>query len=122
MEKAMKKYGVTADKITLSQDPDVLDTWFSSGILPLSSLGWPNTDCKDFKAFYPTDLLETGTDILFFWVARMVMMSLTLNDTLPFNTVFLHNLVKDAQGQKMSKSKGNVIDPWKLLVAAQSIL
>eukprot|EP01022_Parablepharisma_sp_SALTPOND_P000803 TRINITY_DN105074_c1_g1_i1.p1 TRINITY_DN105074_c1_g1~~TRINITY_DN105074_c1_g1_i1.p1 ORF type:complete len:1027 (+),score=129.76 TRINITY_DN105074_c1_g1_i1:1225-4305(+) len=114
-EVAMKKYGVTADKITLSQDPDVLDTWFSSGILPLSSLGWPNTENKDFKAFFPTDLLETGTDILFFWVARMVMMSLTLHDKLPFNTVFLHNLVKDAQGQKMSKSKGNVIDPLEII-------
>ena len=115
MEKAMKKYNVTADKITLSQDPDVLDTWFSSGILPLSSLGWPNVDNKDFKAFFPTDLLETGTDILFFWVARMVMMSLTLNDRLPFSTIFLHNLVKDAQGQKMSKSKGNVIDPLEII-------
>ncbi len=115
MAKAMKKYGVTEDKIKLDQDPDVLDTWFSSGILPLSTLGWPNTDSNDFRAFYPTDVLETGTDILFFWVARMVMMSLMLNDTLPFHTVFLHNLVKDAQGQKMSKSKGNVIDPLEII-------
>jgi len=115
MEKACKKYNVTPDKVTLAQDPDVLDTWFSSGILPLTSLGWPNTENKDFKAFFPTDLLETGTDILFFWVARMVMMSLTLYDKLPFNTVFLHNLVKDAQGQKMSKSKGNVIDPLEII-------
>jgi len=114
-KKAMEKYKVSEDKIVLEQDSDVLDTWFSSGILPLSSLGWPNTDNKDFKAFYPTQLLETGTDILFFWVARMVMMSLTLHDTLPFTEIFLHNLVKDAQGRKMSKSKGNVIDPLEII-------
>jgi valyl-tRNA synthetase len=112
---ACKKFGVTADKVSLSQDPDVLDTWFSSGILPLTSLGWPKTDCKDFQAFFPTQILETGTDILFFWVARMVMMSLTLHDKLPFTQIFLHNLVKDAQGQKMSKSKGNVIDPLEII-------
>lgn len=115
MQVAMKKYGETADKIKLIQDPDVLDTWFSSGLLPLTSLGWPNIESKDFQAFFPTQLLETGTDILFFWVARMVMMSLTLHDKLPFTTVFLHNLVKDAQGQKMSKSKGNVIDPLEII-------
>jgi valyl-tRNA synthetase len=115
MELAKKKYGVTEDKITLAQDPDVLDTWFSSGILPLTSLGWPNVEDPDLKAFFPTTLLETGTDILFFWVARMVMMTLTLSDKLPFSTVFLHNLVKDAQGQKMSKSKGNVIDPLEII-------
>jgi valyl-tRNA synthetase len=114
-KKAMEKYKVSEDKIILEQDFDVLDTWFSSGILPLSPLGWPNTDNKDFKAFYPTQLLETGSDILFFWVARMVMMSLTLHDSLPFTEVFLHNLVKDAQGKKMSKSKGNVIDPLEII-------
>eukprot|EP00826_Nyctotherus_ovalis_P038657 TRINITY_DN3635_c0_g1_i10.p1 TRINITY_DN3635_c0_g1~~TRINITY_DN3635_c0_g1_i10.p1 ORF type:complete len:978 (+),score=313.38 TRINITY_DN3635_c0_g1_i10:214-3147(+) len=115
MEKAKEKYKVAADQISLAQDSDVLDTWFSSGILPLSSLGWPDTGSNDFKAFFPTQLLETGTDILFFWVARMVMMSLTLNDSLPFTEVFLHNLVKDAQGKKMSKSKGNVIDPLEII-------
>ena len=118
MEKAIRKYNVSEDKIKLDQDPDVLDTWFSSGILPLSALGWPDTKCKDFKAFFPIQLLETGSDILFFWVARMVMMTLTLHDTLPFKTIYLHNIVKDAQGKKMSKSKGNVIDPMEIINGA----
>ena len=93
----------------------MLDTWFSSGIFPMSTMGWPNLENDDYKAFFPGDLLETGHDILFFWVARMVMMSLELTDQLPFTTVFLHPMVKDENGAKMSKSKGNVIDPLEVL-------
>jgi len=78
-------------------------------------MGWPNEDTLDMKAFFPGDLLETGHDILFFWVARMVMMSLELTDKLPFKTVFLHTMVKDEEGAKMSKSKGNVIDPLEVM-------
>jgi valyl-tRNA synthetase len=99
----------------LKQDEDVLDTWFSSGLFPFSTFGWPNTDCPDFKAFYPNTLLETGHDILFFWVARMVMMGLQLTDSLPFNTVYLHAMVRDKYGRKMSKSLGNVIDPMEVI-------
>jgi len=93
----------------------VLDTWFSSGLFPFSTMGWPNCNTEDMKAFFPGDLLETGHDILFFWVARMVMMSLELTDKLPFKTVFLHPMVKDENGAKMSKSKGNVIDPLEVM-------
>lgn len=93
----------------------MLDTWFSSGIFPMSTMGWPNVEHPDYKAFFPGHLLETGHDILFFWVARMVMMSLELTDQLPFKTVFLHPMVKDENGSKMSKSKGNVIDPLEVL-------
>jgi len=100
--------------VTLIQDEDVLDTWFSSGLFPFATLGWPDQS-DDLKAFYPGDLLETGHDIIFFWVARMVMMSLCLNDKLPFKTVFLHALVKDKEGKKMSKSMGNVIDPLEVV-------
>jgi valyl-tRNA synthetase len=93
----------------------VLDTWFSSGIFPFSALGWPNEENPDFKAFFPGHLLETGGDILFFWVARMVMMSLCLTDKLPFTHIFLHPMVRDEKGGKMSKSKGNVIDPLEVM-------
>ena len=93
----------------------MLDTWFSSGILPLTTLGWPNIEHLDFKAFFPTPLLETGSDILFFWVARMVMMTLALHDSLPFKEIFLHNLVKDAQGKKISKSKSTKTIPAVLI-------
>lgn len=103
--------GVPPEKIKLDQDPDVLDTWFSSGLFPFSSFGWPDEQSQDFKAFYPTSLLETGHDILFFWVARMVMMGLTLTGKLPFNQILLHAMVRDAHGRKMSKSLGNVVDP-----------
>jgi len=102
--------GRPAAELELSQDEDVLDTWFSSGLFPFSTMGWPE-DTSDLRNFYPGALLETGYDILFFWVARMVMFSLELNDTLPFRDVFLHTIVRDKYGQKMSKSKGNVIDP-----------
>ncbi len=114
LKKASAMLGVATTEITLEQDEDVLDTWFSSGLFPFSVFGWPNkTD--DFKAFYPTSLLETGLDILFFWVARMVMMGLHLTDTLPFTTVYLHAMVRDKYGRKMSKSLGNVIDPLEVI-------
>jgi len=111
-EKAKKKLGVKSVK--LERDEDVLDTWFSSGLFPFSVFNWP--DCgDDFDAFFPTSLLETGHDILFFWVARMVMMSLGLTGKLPFHTVYLHAMVRDAHGKKMSKSSGNVIDPIEVI-------
>ncbi|CDJ33209.1 valyl-tRNA synthetase, putative [Eimeria mitis] len=92
------------NKVVVVQDEDVLDTWFSSGLFPFSVFGWPE-ETDELKAFFPTTLLETGHDILFFWVARMVMLSLLLLDKLPFRSVFLHPMVRDSQGQKMSKSK-----------------
>lgn len=114
-ENAAKKFNVPLDQIKLHQDEDVLDTWFSSGLFPFSTMGWPNCETDDMKAFFPGQLLETGHDIIFFWVARMVMMSLELTDKLPFKTVFLHPMVKDENGAKMSKSKGNVIDPLEVM-------
>jgi valyl-tRNA synthetase len=110
LAKAAASRGIDASRITLEQDPDVLDTWFSSGLFPFSVFGWPE-QTEDLKRFYPTALLETGKDILFFWVARMVMMGQTLTGQLPFKEVLLHTIVRDAHGEKMSKSKGNVIDP-----------
>jgi len=112
---AAEKHGVSADQVSLEQDEDVLDTWFSSGLFPFSTMGWPKVEANDMKAFFPGDLLETGSDILFFWVARMVMMSLELTDKLPFKTVYLHPMVRDEEGGKMSKSKGNVIDPIEII-------
>mmetsp|Transcript_44623 Transcript_44623/g.128033 ORF Transcript_44623/g.128033 Transcript_44623/m.128033 type:complete len:1114 (+) Transcript_44623:25-3366(+) len=97
--------------VELEQDPDVLDTWFSSGLWPFATVGWPDESGADFKAFYPATILETGYDILFFWVARMVMMGLALTDKAPFKEIYLHGLVRDDKGQKMSKTKGNVVDP-----------
>ena len=94
----------------IRQDEDVLDTWFSSGLWPFSTLGWPE-ETKDLQYFYPTSVMETGYDILFFWVARMIMLGLEFTDNAPFHTVYLHGLIRDEHGQKMSKTKANVIDP-----------
>lgn len=96
------------------QDPDVLDTWFSSGLWPLATMGWPS-ETQELKTFYPTSVLVTGWDILFFWVARMIMLGLACKGEVPFRTVYLHALVADEKGQKMSKSKGNSIDPLETI-------
>ncbi|MBI4762183.1 MAG: valine--tRNA ligase [Chloroflexota bacterium] len=98
----------------IHQDEDVLDTWFSSGLWPFSTLGWPE-ETPDYKYFYPTSYMETGYDILFFWVARMIMSGLEFTGQIPFHTVYLHGLVRDEHGQKMSKTKGNVIDPLTVM-------
>lgn len=112
--KAAKKFNVSEDVIILKQDEDVLDTWFSSGLFPFSVFGWPDNEAE-LNAFYPTTLLETGHDILFFWVARMVFFGQKLTGKLPFKEVFLHPMVRDAHGRKMSKSLGNVIDPMDVI-------
>ncbi|KAI9359333.1 tRNA synthetases class I-domain-containing protein [Zopfochytrium polystomum] len=114
-EKAYARFPkISREKITLEQDPDVLDTWFSSGLWPFSILGWPKKTL-DLDRFYPNALLETGHDILFFWVARMVMMGIKLTGQVPFKQVFCHAMVRDAHGRKMSKSLGNVIDPLDVI-------
>eukprot|EP00388_Colpodella_angusta_P027438 GDKK01009426.1.p1 GENE.GDKK01009426.1~~GDKK01009426.1.p1 ORF type:complete len:1042 (-),score=389.21 GDKK01009426.1:184-3285(-) len=112
IENAKKKTG--AADVKLARDEDVLDTWFSSGLFPFATMGWPNKTA-DMEAFFPNSILETGHDILFFWVARMVMMSLELMDCLPFKTVYLHAMVRDKSGRKMSKSLGNVVDPLEII-------
>ncbi|MBW7055934.1 valine--tRNA ligase [Paracoccus bogoriensis] len=99
---------------TLTRDPDVLDTWFSSGLWPIGTLGWPEPT-EELKKYFPTDVLVTGFDIIFFWVARMMMMQLEVVGDVPFKTVYVHGLVRDEKGAKMSKSKGNVIDPLTLV-------
>ena len=108
---ATAKYG--AD-IRLRRDEDVLDTWFSSALWPFSTLGWPEAT-RELQHYYPTDVLVTGFDIIFFWVARMMMMGLHFMHDVPFHTVYIHALVRDGQGQKMSKSRGNIIDPLELI-------
>ena len=110
---AKKQYG---KGVALTRDEDVLDTWFSSALWPFSTLGWPD-DTPEVKRYYPTDVLVTGFDIIFFWVARMMMMGLHVMEEVPFRDVYIHALVRDEKGQKMSKSKGNVIDPLELIDA-----
>ena len=100
--------------VALERDPDVLDTWFSSALWPFSTLGWPDETAALAK-YYPTNVLVTGWDILFFWVARMMMMGMYFMKDVPFRTVYLHGLVTDEKGQKMSKSKGNAMDPLELV-------
>lgn len=111
-EAAIAQFG--AD-VQLEQDPDVLDTWFSSGLWPFSTLGWPDTSAEDFQRYYPTTTLVTGFDIIFFWVARMTLMAGHFTGTMPFETVYVHGLVRDENNKKMSKSSNNGIDPLLLI-------
>ncbi|MEZ5724131.1 MAG: valine--tRNA ligase [Paracoccaceae bacterium] len=114
----LAEYNLTQDPTKLVypvwRDPDVLDTWFSSGLWPIGTLGWPE-DTPEMRKYFPTDVLVTGFDIIFFWVARMMMMQLEVVGDIPFHTVYVHGLVRDEKGAKMSKSKGNVIDPLVLI-------
>ncbi|WP_313137243.1 valine--tRNA ligase [Paracoccus jeotgali] len=116
----LAEYNLTQDPTRLVypvwRDPDVLDTWFSSGLWPIGTLGWPE-DTPEMRKYFPTDVLVTGFDIIFFWVARMMMMQLEVVGDVPFHTVYVHGLVRDEKGAKMSKSKGNVIDPLDLIDA-----
>ena len=112
LKNAQEKFGC---QIKIVRDKDVLDTWFSSGLWPFSTLGWPNQDSKDFQKWYPNSLLVTGFDIIFFWVARMTIMGNTFTSQIPFTDVYIHGLVRDEKNKKMSKSAGNGIDPLLLI-------
>src|SRR5436305_9971234 len=103
----------------INRDEDVLDTWFSSALWPFSTLGWPDDD-TDVQRYYPTDVLVTGFDIIFFWVARMMMMGLHFMKDVPFRNVYIHAMVRDDKGEKMSKTKGNVIDPLDLVLGQKA--